>query len=127
MERIFDLPAHPLLIHLPVVAIPVLAIAATILAVLVNTVERLCTAGLPALYTEVLASYELPIWKNYAYVGLYILAYMLDDALMVTVVVVTLSKRKLQEGEGRWLKLLSGVVILGLGLVVLIQPEWMQG
>ncbi len=34
MERIFDLPAHPLLIHLPVVAIPVLALLATALAVL---------------------------------------------------------------------------------------------
>lgn len=102
-------------------------VGATILAVLVNMVELLCTAGLPALYTEVLASYELPVWKNYAYVGLYILVYMIDDALMVAVVVATLSKRKLQEGEGRWLKLLSGVVILVLGLVVLVQPEWMQG
>ena len=100
---------------------------ATILAVLVNTVELLCTAGLPALYTEVLTSYELPIWKNYAYVGLYIIAYMLDDALMVAAVVLTLSKRKLQEAEGRWLKLISGIVILALGLVVLIQPEWMEG
>lgn len=33
MERIFDLPAHPLLVHFPVVAIPVLAIVAVVIVV----------------------------------------------------------------------------------------------
>ena len=95
------------------------------MAVLVNIVELLCTAGLPALYTEVLASYQMPTWQNYAYLGLYILVYMLDDSLMVAVVVLTMSKRKLQESQGRWLKLVSGVVIMALGFVVLLQPEWL--
>lgn len=101
-------------------------LGAVTLAVLVNIVELLCTAGLPALYTEVLASYQLPIWKNYAYLGIYILAYMFDDSLMVAAVVLTLSKRRLQESQGRWLKLISGVVIMALGLVVLLQPEWLM-
>jgi glutaredoxin len=100
-------------------------VGATILAVLVNMVELLCTAGLPALYSQVLAMREYPAWKNYAYLALYILAYMFDDALMVAVVVITLGKRKLQEHEGRWLKLVSGLVVLGLGLVLLLRPEWL--
>jgi uncharacterized membrane protein len=33
MEKIFGLPAHPLMVHLPVVLIPVVAIAAVLLAV----------------------------------------------------------------------------------------------
>ncbi len=33
MERIFDLPAHPLLVHFPVVAIPLLALAGIAMAV----------------------------------------------------------------------------------------------
>ncbi len=98
-------------------------IGASILAVLVNIIELLCTAGLPALYTEVLAMQNYPAWKQYAYLGLYILAYMLDDAIMVTIVVVTLGKRKLQENEGRWLKLFSGIVILILGLVLIFKPS----
>jgi hypothetical protein len=98
---------------------------ATVLAVLVNIVELLCTAGLPALYSQVLVLQDFPRWKNYAYLALYILAYMLDDLLMVTIVVVTLGKWKLQERGGRWLKLVSGVVILVLGLVLLVKPEWL--
>lgn len=101
-------------------------IGAVVLAVLVNVIELLCTAGLPAVYTQILTMQELPPWKNYAYLGLYNLAYMFDDALMVTLVVVTLGKRKLQEEQGRWLKLLSGLVVLLLGLTLLFKPEWIS-
>lgn len=98
---------------------------ASVLAVLVNLIELLCTAGLPALYSQILMMQDFPPWKNYAYLGLYVLAYMFDDAIMVSIVIATLGKRKLQENEGRWLKLVSGLVILLLGLVLLLRPEWL--
>ena len=97
-----------------------------VLAVLVNIVEMLCTAGLPALYTQILAQQHLPAWQNYAYLALYNAAYIFDDSLMVVAFVITLSHRKMREDEGRWLKLLSGAVVLALGAVVLFKPEWMQ-
>lgn len=97
-----------------------------VLAVIVNMVELLCTAGLPALYTQILTMQELPAWKNYAYLALYISAYMLDDTVLLTIVVATLSHRKLQEREGRWLKLISGLVILALGIVMIFKPSWLQ-
>jgi hypothetical protein len=99
---------------------------AAALAVLVNVVELLCTAGLPALYTQILAGQGLPTWKRYAYLGLYDAAYMLDDAVMVGVAVVTLGRRRLQERGGRWLKLLSGAVMLLLAAVLLARPEWLS-
>jgi glutaredoxin len=98
---------------------------AIVLAVLVNIIELLCTAGLPALYTQILTYRQYPAWKNYAYLGLYNLAYMADDSLMVAVAVSSLSRRRLQEREGRWLKLLSGLVVVGLGLLLLFKPEWL--
>ncbi|MBL8829673.1 MAG: hypothetical protein JNM18_22030 [Planctomycetaceae bacterium] len=96
---------------------------AVVLAIGVNTVELLCTAGLPAMYTQILTVHELPAWQNYAYLLLYNLAYMLDDSLLLTTFVVTLSHRRLQEREGKILKLISGVVILVLGWVMLFQPS----
>lgn len=68
----------------------------------------------------------MPIWKNYAYIALYNLAYMFDDGLMVGTFLVTLSHRKMREDEGRWLKLISGGVVLALGFTVLFKPEWLQ-
>ena len=96
------------------------------LAVLVNVIELLCTSGLPALYTNILVQHEPSPAARYAYLSLYIGAYMLDDAVMVAVVVLTLSRKKLQESHGRWLKLISGATILALGLVMLFRPEWLQ-
>lgn len=100
-------------------------IGACVLAVLVNIVELLCTAGLPAMYTGVLTMQNLPPWMNHAYLLLYIAAYMFDDALMVAVVVITLGKHRLQEEGGRVLKLISGSVILAIGLMMLFKPEWL--
>jgi glutaredoxin len=96
-----------------------------VLAFLVNLVELLCTAGLPALYTGILTSQQLSPWQYYAYLTLYIAAYMLDDIILVTLGVVTLGKQKLQERGGRWLKLLSGAVILTLGVLLLLRPGWL--
>ena len=94
------------------------------LAFLVNLVELLCTAGLPALYTAILTSQGLPAWTYYAYLALYTAAYMLDDAILVAIGVVTLGRTKLQERGARWLKLLSGLVILTLGALLLARPSW---
>jgi len=50
---------------------------------------------------------------------------MFDDTLLLIAVVVTLSRRRLQESEGRWLKLVSGLVILVIGVVMVVRPEWL--
>lgn len=49
-------------------------IGAAALAVLVNIVELVCTAGLPALHTQVLAKQGISPGLRYAYLGLYNLA-----------------------------------------------------
>lgn len=96
-----------------------------VLAFLVNLVELLCTAGLPAVYTAILVDRGLSTWEYHAYLGLYIVAYLVDDAILVTVGVVTLGKRKLQERGGRWLKLVAGTVMLALGVVLVVRPSWL--
>jgi glutaredoxin len=97
-----------------------------ILAGLVNLVELLCTAGFPALYTQILTMQQMPSWEYYGYLGLYNLAYIFDDSLMVMIAVVTLGRRKLQERTGRWLKLMSGTTMVGLGGLLLMKPDWLR-
>jgi hypothetical protein len=106
--------------------LPASMLAVAGLAVVVNFVELLCTAGLPAIFTAVLSQHELSTAQHHAYLGLYILGYIADDALMVGVAVVALSSGKLGERGGRWLKLASGAVMLGLGAVLLLRPQWLM-
>jgi hypothetical protein len=99
--------------------------AVAALAVVVNFVELLCTAGFPAMYTAILTRHNLDPAAHYAYLALYILGYMADDSLMVATAVIALSSRKLTERAGRWLKLLSGAVMLALGGIMILRPEWL--
>ena len=48
-----------------------------------------------------------------------------DDALMVGIAVLALSSNRLTEGTGRWLKLISGVVMVALALLLLLRPGWL--
>ena len=100
-------------------------LGAATLSVLVNVVELLCTAGLPALYTQVLSQQDLSTVGRYAYLALYGLAYVADDLLVLGVAVITLGGWKLREREGRWLNLVAGLVMIGLGLGLLLRPKWL--
>jgi hypothetical protein len=96
------------------------AIAGTIvLAMLVQVVEFMCTSGFPALFTRILTLRELDTATYYSYMLLYIAAYMLDDIIVLGTGVVLLSRHRLQEKEGRVLKLIAGVVMVGLGIYLL--------
>jgi glutaredoxin len=92
---------------------------AALLAVLVQIVELLCTSGFPALYTRILTLRQLDTAAYYSYLLLYNLMYMLDDIVILAIGIATLSQRRLQEKEGRVLKLVAGLVMLALGVYLL--------
>lgn len=75
------------------------------------------------MYTRVLTLAALPRWKYYGFLALYDLAYEADDVVVLAIAIVTLSGRKLQEREGRWLKLVGGGVMLALGIVLIVRPS----
>ena len=97
-------------------------LAVAVFAVLVNVVELLCTAGLPAVYTQILSTQELARWEYYGNLGIYIGAYMLDDAIVLAAAIITLSRARLQKRAARWLELLSGLVLLLLGAALIVRP-----
>jgi glutaredoxin len=101
------------LLHAPTMTAAI--VGAVILALLVQVVEFLCTSGFPALFTKILTTYQLETSAYYGYMLLYIGAYMFDDLIVLGTGVALLSRHRLQEREGRWLKLVSGVVMIGLG------------
>lgn len=96
---------------------------AVAMAVLVQIVELMCTSGFPALYTRILTLRHLDHWRYYAYLLLYNAAYLLDDIVVLAIGVATLSQRRLQAHEGKWLKLISGLVMIGLAAYLIAAPS----
>jgi glutaredoxin len=106
-------------------ALSLALMGAAMLAIVANFIELLCTAGFPAMYTAVLAQQHLSPAAHYGYLGLYMVGYIADDSIMVGTAVMALSSQKLSENAGRWLKLVSGLVMLTLGGVMLLRPDWL--
>jgi uncharacterized membrane protein HdeD (DUF308 family) len=104
-------------------SLPAMLAATVVLAVAANFYELLCTAGFPMVYTRVLTLQVESPARHLAYLALYNVIYVLPLLLVVLAFVRTLGARKLSEREGRLLKLLSGLMMLGLGLLLLVAPE----
>lgn len=100
-------------------SLPAAIVGVIVLGLLVQVVEFLCTSGFPALFTRILTLRQLDTASYYGYLLLYNAAYMFDDVIVLAIGVTTLSHRRLQEKEGRWLKVISGLVMIGLGIYLI--------
>jgi len=95
------------------------------LAAAVNVVELACSAGLPAIYTQVLAVSGLATWQHYALLLLYIVIFMIDDILIFVIAMTTLQITGIQHKYARYSHLIGGFVIFLLGLLLVFKPEWL--
>ncbi len=93
-----------------------------ILAIAANIYELICTVGFPMLFTRVLTLHNLSTFYYYLYLIFYNVIYIIPLAIVVLIFSITLGAKKLTEWQGQVLKLISGLMMLVLGLVLLINP-----
>lgn len=94
-----------------------------VLAIAANTYELLCTAGFPMVFTRILTLNNLSVLEFYSYLILYNVVYIIPLAFIVLMFTITLGVRKLTEEQGEILKLVSGLMMLFLGSVLIINPS----
>jgi hypothetical protein len=97
-----------------------------VLAFAVNLVELICSAGLPAVYTQVLALNEMAGWQYYSYILLYIFFFMLDDLFIFFVAMITLEMTGITTKYAKASRLIGGLVMLAIGLMLIFKPEWLM-
>lgn len=103
-------------------SLPAMTLGTVALAIAANSYELLCTAGFPMIYTRLLTLADLSTWQYYAYLGFYNLIYVIPLMIITVLFTFTLGSRKLSEEEGRLLKLVSGIMMLGLGALLVWFP-----
>jgi len=96
------------------------------LAFVINLVELVCSAGLPAVYTQILALTDLAGWQYYGYLLFYIFIFMLDDLLIFFIAMTTLQMKAVSSHYVRWSGLVGGVVMLIIGILLLFKPGWLM-
>ena len=93
------------------------------LAVGVSLLETPCTAGLPLLWTNMLAQQGVATGTAVLLFGLYMAVFLLDELILFGLAVFTLRATRLQEEHGRALKIVSGSVMVALAAAMLFAPE----
>ena len=104
-------------------SLPAALAGTTLLAIGVSLLETPCTAGLPLLWTSLLAARDVPAGEAAALFAVYLLVFLVDELLVLTAAVVSMRALKLQERHGRLLKLVSGVLMLTLAVTMLLAPQ----
>lgn len=102
--------------------LPAMVGATLLLAFAANLYELLCTAGFPMVYTRLLTLQASGPAQHYLWLALYNVVYVLPLLVIVLIFVRTMGGRQISERRGRLLKLLSGTMMLGLGIVLLVEP-----
>lgn len=97
-----------------------------LLAFAVNLVELICSAGLPAVYTQILSLSDLAKWQYYFYILLYVLFFMLDDLFVFIVAMATLKLTGITTKYSRMSKLIGGSILLIIGIILILKPEWLM-
>lgn len=97
-----------------------------LLAFSVNLVELICSAGLPAVYTQILTLANIAKWKYYLYLLFYIFLYMLDDIIIFIIAMVTLRATGISAKYGRLSRLIGGILMVLIGILLLFKPHWLM-
>lgn len=97
-----------------------------ILACSVNVIELACSAGLPVLFTNVLALNELSNLEVSIYILLYILFFLIDDILVFVIAMLTLNIKAISTKYTKYSHLIGGILMLIIGLLMLFKPEWLM-
>src|SRR3989339_1038546 len=97
-----------------------------LLGLSVNLVELACSAGFPAIYTQILALSGIPAWERYLYMVGYIFFYMLDDMAVFILAMLTLKSQMVGTKYAKYANLAGGIIILILGLLLIFRPEWIM-
>jgi hypothetical protein len=99
--------------------------AIVVLAAGVNFIELLCSAGIPAVYTQILALTPMPAWQHYAWLALYVLVFILDDLAIFVGAMVTLEATGVAGRYAHHAQLVGGVALLVVGALLVLRPEWL--
>lgn len=96
------------------------------LAISVNVIELACSAGLPLVFTQILAMNEVSTLARIIYIALYILCFMLDDIIIFTIAMITFKVTGISTKYTKYSHLIGGLIMLLIGLLMIFKPSWIM-
>ncbi len=96
------------------------------LAFSINLIELACSAGLPVLFTQILAINHLSGFEYGLYIFLYLLFFIIDDLVIFIIAMVTLKITGISNKYTKYSHLIGGIIMLIIGLLMAFKTDWLM-
>ena len=96
------------------------------LAVSVNLVELACSAGLPIVFSELLALNHTSSIMRFFYTLLYVFFFLLDDLVVFFIAMFTMKVTGISSKYNKYSHLIGGVIMVLVAILLLFKPEWLM-
>ncbi len=100
--------------------------ATVVMALGIALVELPCTAGFPFIWSSLIAELNPGFTYFITLFVVYVLTYLSVELVIFFIAVIRLRSIKMTEERGRLLKLVAGSLMLVLGLILMIDPTYME-
>ena len=96
------------------------------LAFSVNLIELACSAGLPLIFTQVLALNDLNALQYGIYIFIYLLFFLIDDIVVFVIAMKTFELTGISTKYTKYSHLIGGLIMLIIGLLMIFKPSWLM-
>lgn len=96
------------------------------LAFMVNLIELACSAGLPLLFTQILAINNLSTFMYGLNIFIYILFFLFDDLIIFTIAMITFKVTGISTKYTKYSHLIGGIIMLLIAILMIFKPEWLM-
>ena len=97
-----------------------------VLAFSVNLIELACSAGLPVLFTQILAMNNLSMFETSFYMFIYLFFFMLDDLIIFAIAMITFKVTGISNKYSKYSHLVGGIIMILIGLLMAFKTEWLM-
>jgi hypothetical protein len=95
------------------------------LAFVVNSIEFVCSAAIPAVFTHILSLSSLPTFQYYGYIALYVFFFMLDDLIIFGAAAFAMTSN-LGDRYLKYSRPVGGTIMIILGALLLFAPDLLR-
>ncbi len=96
------------------------------LAISVNLVELACSAGLPIVFSELLALNNVSSFMKFMYTLIYIFFFLIDDLIVFFIAMFTMKVSGISTKYNKYSHILGGIIMLVVGIFLIFKPEWLM-
>jgi hypothetical protein len=107
-------------------ALPVTVAMTVVMAAGVSLLELPCTVGFPVVWTNLLADRDVGTSEYAFLLAVYLLIFLLDEIAVLVAAVAAMRIGRLEQRQGRALKLAGGMLMAVLGVVMLVDPGLLE-